>query len=258
MNENLEPDTWIEIYSLISKNPGISLSRLAATIDIKISLLEKYIFSMEEKGRITGLHEEGYIKYYVSKPKTAVSQEMRSQETRTRIYGLIAENPGLHLSKIADTLNMSIALAEYHLLRMEKNEVVTSGRDKKGYHKRFYIKDMNVTSGEKKILSLLRHEPLLKIVLLLVKESSLRHKEILKMLDLAPSTLSYHLNKLVQNEIIDVSSYGKEKGYRLKNEKEIIRIIHRYKLDRLVESFMDTWIDFNLQGHSKKNPNSIQ
>ena len=40
-----------------------------------------------------------------------------------QIYTLIQKNPGLHLSKIAEQLNMRISHVEYHLLYLEKNGI---------------------------------------------------------------------------------------------------------------------------------------
>jgi DNA-binding transcriptional ArsR family regulator len=54
---------------------------------------------------------------------------------------------------------------------------------------------------------------------------------MLENLDIASSTLSYQLNKLVESRIIDVFHYGKDKGYNLKKENEILWIIERYGLD---------------------------
>ena len=74
----------------------------------------------------------------------------------------------------------------------------------------------------------------------------MQHKELLKKLDIAPSTLTYHLDKLIENNIIEKSSYGRDKGYALKNEKEIIWIIGRYKLDKTLDRIKDLWEDLTL------------
>jgi len=163
------------------------------------------------------------------------------------LYNLISDNPGLHLSKIAEMLNMGTSLAEYHLIQLVKDNLIVSVREKGGYYRRFYVKDSTVGIKEKEILSILRQKSLLKMVSLLLKDSSSRHKEILKNVDMAPSTLSHHLTKLVNSGIVEMSLYGKDKGYRLKNKEEIVSILKKHRLyvelQISIENLKDTWKD---------------
>ena len=120
--------------------------------------------------------------------------EILELDTRRKIFDLVSRNPGLHLSKIAEILKMSVQLVEYHLLYLEKNVVVYAERES-GFT-RYYIKG-DIGTADKKILSLLRQEVPLKIVLFLLKNNNSQHKDLLKICNVAPSTLSYHLKKLV-------------------------------------------------------------
>ena len=90
---------------------------------------------------------------------------------------------------------------------------------------------------EKKKLARLRQKSLLKIIVLLLKFHSLKHKDILENLSIAPSTLSYQLNKLIEKGIIEVVPYGKERGYILKDTNEITWLIDKYKLNESLEDF---------------------
>ena len=58
-------------------------------------------------------------------------------ETQKDICDIIAKNPGIHLSKIAELLNMKISVAEQYLLTLEKKETIISV-ESEGY-KRYYI-----------------------------------------------------------------------------------------------------------------------
>ena len=125
--------------------------------------------------------------------------ELLELETRRKIYDLVSRNPGLHLSKIAELLKMRISLVEYHLLFLEKHQVVR-GVKETGYT-RYYIEGALGTS-DKKILSLLRQEIPLRVILFLLKDDNSQHKDILKNVDVSPSTLSYHLKKMMDYGII--------------------------------------------------------
>jgi len=164
-------------------------------------------------------------------------------ETRRKIYELISKNPGLHLSKIAELLHMRTSLVEYHLFFLEKNGIVHSVKER-GYI-RFYIRG-DVGTEDKKILSLLRQETPLRIILCLLKNKNMQHKEILKNLEISPSTLSYHLKKLVSHDVVNVQSYGEERGYSVNNKTEIVRILVQYKPYSVIEGFKDVWLDLTV------------
>ena len=162
-------------------------------------------------------------------------------ETRRKIYNLIKENPGLYASKIAEMCNISTQLVDYHILYLKKNNLITIEKDKS--YKRCFVK-YSISHEDKKIISILRQEFPLKIVLYLLKHPYSRHKDLLKELNVSSPRFSYHLKKLIKNGIIEISSYKDKKGYKIINEKEIINLIIRYKPSIIAEKIKDTWIDF--------------
>jgi predicted transcriptional regulator len=170
-------------------------------------------------------------------------EEVLELETRKNIYSLIEKNPGLHLSKIADMLHMRISHVEYHLLFLEKHDIIKSEKEK-GF-KRFYIKGQ-IGVQDKQYLFILRQKTILEIVLYLIKYGSSQHKELLDYIDVSASTLSYHLDKLVKKDILLVERYGEHKGYQLKNKDAIIAVIIRYKPYTLIEGFSDIWSDLSI------------
>lgn len=171
-------------------------------------------------------------------------EEMLELETRRDIYNLIKENPGLHLSRIANLLDMSVSLVEYHLRYMEKNNIVVA--EKSGGYKRFFPKERKVKREDKKLLSLVRQEIPLKIVLLLLDRGKMTHKELLTNIDIAPSTLSYHLKKLSKKEIINSKRYGNKKGFEINKKEEILNLLVKYKPYDALESFKDIWMDLTV------------
>jgi predicted transcriptional regulator len=164
-------------------------------------------------------------------------------ETRKKIYSFIEENPGVHLSQIAEILKMSAQLIDYHLSYLERYDLVSVVKEA-GY-KRCYIKG-TLGSGEKEVLSLLRQEIPLKIVLYLLKNPHSRYVDILKFVDVTSPRFSYHLNKLIKHEVIETVSVpdAERKRYIVKNKKEIIKLLIRYKPSNVLKMIKDTWVDF--------------
>jgi len=248
MNKELNPEVQQKIFSLIKKNPGITAGRIEHMLSLEGSQVEQYLIYMELRGDIVASHGEDTTTYYLKSKKKGPRKDRRTQDTRVQIYNLIEKNPGIHLSHIADALQMSAQLADYHLIFMEKKNLIMAVKDSRSYYKRFYVKYSKVGVKEKKILTILRQRSLLRIIMLFINSTKpLRHKDILEKLDVQPAVLSYQLSKLVEEEVIDVAPYGEDKGYVLKDEKEIVHIIIKYRLEKILDGFKDVWKDINIQ-----------
>jgi predicted transcriptional regulator len=169
--------------------------------------------------------------------------ETENLETQKKIYILISKQPGLHLNQIARLLKINRPLAIYHLRYLEKHGLITIVKEK-GFT-RFYIRG-KIGIEDKRKLSILRQEIPLKIVLFLLENPLSKHKEILEKFDVAKSTLSYHLKKLVNHGIINTQVDGEEKGYAIVSEKEIVRFLIKYKPSRIALGLRDTWSDFSI------------
>ena len=164
-------------------------------------------------------------------------------ETRRKIYDLVSRNPGLHLSKIAEILKMRISLVEYHLLFLERTNTIR-GVKESGYT-RYYVEGA-IGISDKKILSLLRQEIPLHVILFLLKKDNSQHKDILKNVDVSPSTLSYHLKKMTDNGIIYFNEKDANHGYTILNKEEIVKLLVNYKPYDLFDSFKDVWVDLSV------------
>jgi predicted transcriptional regulator len=167
--------------------------------------------------------------------------EILELETRRNIYNIILQNPGLHVSKIAEILDLSFQLIDYHLVYMQRHGLITVEYEK-GY-KRCYITG-EIGAEDKKILHFLRQELPLTIILYLLKNPYARHRDIYKEIGVSSPLSSYHLRKLVKNGIIEVSNSGKKYGYVVIDDKKVISLIIRYRPTCVAKMVNDTWADF--------------
>ncbi len=166
---------------------------------------------------------------------------IRDLENRKKIYRLIARNPGLNLSKIAETLQVSVQLVDYHTANLEAEGLLAI--EKKEGYKRFYIKG-ETGASDKKYIGLFRQEIPLKIVEFLLKNPYSRHGTILEYLGVSSPHFSYYLRKLLKKNIIQFSSHGDKKGYVVLNEHNIISFLTRFKPLSMEKMIEDTWADF--------------
>jgi predicted transcriptional regulator len=245
MDELSEFEIRKHICEVIAQNPGIHLSKIAERLQLKIPVVQHYLAILEQQGRISFLDSDGFKRYYFEEKQSGI-RDKRIRETRKKIYSLISNSPGLHLSKIAELLHMQLSLAEYHLTSMEKDRLIIAVKDV-GYYKRYYLTGSDIGVEQRKMVSLLREEIPLKIVLFLLKQKSAKHKDILQNFDITSSTLSYHLNKLVNLGIVAVPSLADNTGYQLKNPEKIIELLKKYRLIPLTKSFTDIWDDLKFK-----------
>jgi len=143
-------------------------------------------------------------------------KEISELKIQKQIHSIIKKNPGLHLSKVAEMLQISIPLALYHLRYLEKNDLITSVKEE-GYL-RYYESGVIGTK-----------------------------EDIVKNLELSRSLISYHLKKLVKKEVIKVVAFEEEHGYVVCNPKEVVRFLVKYEPYNLFEGVNKTWLDFTMK-----------
>jgi len=254
MNE-FSQDLQRKIYDLIAHNPGLHLSKIAELLDLKISEADAHLRFLERKGKIVVSTETNIARYFIDERKVK-TRDKRTLEIRRKLYDIIANHPGLYLSQIADRLGISVPLADYHLLYMQKNREITVIKDKQGYFKRYYLTGSGIENREKSLLEILRKKIPLTIVLSILQHSKLRHKELMEQLNLTSSTLSYHLTKLVDANILVAQPHGDEKGFSLKNKQEIIKILRKYELHielhLVLDDYKDLWDQLSYQDSLEK------
>ena len=149
-------------------------------------------------------------------------------QTRNDIYHLILENPGIYPSEAARLLKISTQLADYHILYLERNNLITVERQK-GY-KACFVKDL-ISSEDKNILSIISRRNPLRIVLYLLENPGSKNKDICRDLDIKTPNLSYHLRVLLENGIITRSDV--KKMYSVSNKKKITNLLLKFKPDLL-------------------------
>jgi len=173
-----------------------------------------------------------------------MNEDLLALETRRKIYNLIEKKPGLHKREIARAVGMSLSTIDYHLHYMEKRGLVEARID--GKYKRYFVKK-DGRKEDRKIFSMLRQEVPRRILIFLLSHPKAIHKEICHHIGKAPSTISFHMKKLVKEGLVEEISMGKEKAYVVKNEEKVIELLITYKesfVDKAVDRFIDAWTGF--------------
>lgn len=160
---------------------------------------------------------------------------------RKRLVRLVEEFPGLHLREIARQAEMSEALALYHLDQLEDAGVVES-RTEEQFRRFFPSAGPGIEEADRDLMALLRQRVPLQVALLLLDKGEATHGDITKELDLAKSTVSYHLDKLNKAEFVTTTEGG---TFRLEEPRRVERLLLRWEPPRsLTDRFTTLWTRF--------------
>ena len=156
-------------------------------------------------------------------------------ETRKDIYEYVRKSPGSHLREVQRSTGLSFGSVSYHLGYLCRHNLIKEEKD--GKNNRYFPIEMS--NADKKLLGLLRQKSIRGILLFLVMRKEISHQSLVSLLKLSPSTISWHLKKLEEDQIIGCGSMNKRKTYHLIIDKiRIIKLLIAYK-----ESFLDAMVN---------------
>lgn len=162
-------------------------------------------------------------------------------DSRKKIYNIIKKFAGCHFREIERISKLPTGTVKYHLDYLAKHGLVS--QIKEGNNLRYFPRDFNPEN--KKLMSLLRQKSIRQILLFVVIHNNCNHEQIVKYFELSPSTVSWHLKKLEESNIIGFIREGRKTYYNiLINKEEIIKLLITYKesfLDSLVDRVIEMW-----------------
>ena len=144
---------------------------------------------------------------------------------RRRIYDHIRRMPGIHLRQIQRDLGMSMGTLEYHLRRLEKSGLVVT-RETNRFKSYFALGELD--RRDKDYLYYIRQRMPRRIAAEIARDAELPLKDLVQRMPIAPSTLSFHLKKLVRSQIVFEYTQGREKFLRLANPVRMHRLLSTY------------------------------
>ena len=118
-------------------------------------------------------------------------------ETRGRIADAVRDRPGIHFNGLVRSLDLATGQVQYHLKQLRNDEEVVKTEL---YGRTHYFPD-TYTDWERRTLSLLRRETTRDVVAVLFENGSARPNDLVDELDLARSTLEWHLDHLVEQDV---------------------------------------------------------
>ena len=176
-------------------------------------------------------------------PEFLSDQERRALEVevRRKIYQIVRSYAGSHFREIERKSKLSTGSVQYHLNYLEKQRLIRS--EKEGNTIRYFPRDFKPEN--KKIMGFLRQRSIRKIILFILTHQNCNHEQIVQSVKLAPSTVSWHLKKLEDANIISFLKKGRKTHYKiLSNKDEIMNLLISYQesfLDSMVDNIVEMW-----------------
>lgn len=144
---------------------------------------------------------------------------------QSRIRKLIHKSPGIRYRQLQRATGMSNGSLSYILRKLEGSRRIIVNRASNATA--YYPKDVKVT--ELHLIENLRNNIDRSIVEYLLEQGQSTFYDIVNHSKRAPSTISWHLNRLKNNKLV-ISTYygGKPQAYKIINKNAVSRILSKH------------------------------
>jgi predicted transcriptional regulator len=149
-----------------------------------------------------------------------------SVPSRKAIHDCVTEHAGAHLRDVARRCEMPLGTTLYHLDCLERAGLVVARRD--GRYKRYFA-NVGVGRREKEVLSLLRHDAPRRIVYALLPGAAMTQRELCAAIGVSRSTLSFHVNRLLVEGVVERRESRPESRYALREPDLVRGLLARYQ-----------------------------
>ena len=165
--------------------------------------------------------------------------------TANMILQIIKLNPGSHLRKIKEGMNISMGTTQYHLDKLEKMGRITSTRN--GLHKHYFPIGV-FQENEKEIFQVLGQETAREIVMTIIEKQTPTQTDIVKDVGISNASVNWHLKRLIAIKLVEEIKDGHFKRYHIfdiKTSRYITTLMRNYYpniwnkwSNRLIEIFL--------------------
>ena len=173
------------------------------------------------------------------------THELLELDARRRIYRHIETHPGVHMRQLARDLTMPLGTLEYHLHHMESAGLLSTREE--GRFKAYFTNEM-MDRRDKDILYWLRQRIPRRISTALLLNPGWTHRDLIQDVGVGASTVTFHLKKLLNSQIVREERHGRMKRYWVVDPERVANVLIRYRqsfLDDLVDRFAEAWLGIN-------------
>jgi predicted transcriptional regulator len=164
-------------------------------------------------------------------------QEVRSGIDES-LLTCIDRNPGVRYRELLRISRLGNGVLTYHLSILERMGKIRVDR-KRSKITRYYL--TGVPDGDTDLIGSMRNKVTREIILFILEHNLCTFSEIVGNSGKAPSTISWHLNRLRDVGIISVSLGERSHHYTVVDSREVKKVLFTYKeafLDKIVDNYV--------------------
>ncbi|MHC3439688.1 winged helix-turn-helix transcriptional regulator [Natrialbaceae archaeon A-gly3] len=120
-------------------------------------------------------------------------------DVRQNIRRQVSTDPGIHFNELVRELDLAAGQTQYHVRRLLRTEEIVS---EELYGRTHYYPD-GYDDWDRRALALFRRETCRDVLLYLIEYDSVRPDAVADSLDIARSTLEYHLSHLTEEGLVE-------------------------------------------------------
>lgn len=162
-------------------------------------------------------------------------------ESRRTIYQHIADTPGIHFRALLGELGYAQGTLQYQLHWLADEGLIDVSND--GKYTRYYPA-AEFDDADQLVMNALRREYSRRILAHLLTDGPLSTTELSDRLEKARSTISWHLSKLADADLVTKDRDGQRVLYRVNDPDRVMylyTIYHQSFTDRIVDRLLGLW-----------------
>jgi len=152
-----------------------------------------------------------FLRFFMLGAVARARTKIESNRNRNDLLKFVNENPGVTAVDISRGLKMNLGTVRYHLFILSANHKVVSYKDD-GKFLRYFRNSGAYTPQERSWLSLMRREPIRKVIAALERNPGQSLQELARELDMSPTAVHNHISELAARGIVG-RTQGDERGY---------------------------------------------
>jgi predicted transcriptional regulator len=142
-----------------------------------------------------------FLRFFLVGTVARARSRLEQNKNRNDVLRLIKERPGSTMREISRELDMNIGTMRYHLLILAINHKIKEHRD--GKYVRYFAGSSTYTSEELEIISLLRREPVRRLMAAIRGKPGISNGELAEALGLSEAAISNYMRELSGRGFVD-------------------------------------------------------
>jgi len=159
-------------------------------------------------------------------------------DSKVLLLKYIEQTPGIRYRELLRLTGFVNGVLTYHLAALEKANMIKV--DRQSRVTRYY--PVNISDNHSSILKVIRQEPIREILVFILEHEMCTFQEIVKQTGKAPSTVSTHLKRLKEANIVSVRRGEHLQLYQVVKGELVTEVFSKY-IPRFVDKVVDNYTE---------------